>query len=160
TYRFEDYSLDPDRRELRRGAQVIAVEPLVFDLLEYLVRNRERVITKDDLIEAVWHGRIVSDSAIASRINAARQAVGDAGNQQRLSRTGGRQGVRFGGEVGLEGSGSATRHPAASGQHQDVRQGDRPNTPGVTFRRTPTGVNLAVASVGQGPVVVRTAHWF
>ena len=73
---FGDHSLDVDRRELRRGAQAIAVEPQVFDLLVYLIENRDRVVTKDDLIGSIWHGRIVSDSTLTSRINAARRADG------------------------------------------------------------------------------------
>ena len=96
---FEDLVLDVDRRELRRGSDAIPVEPQVFDLLVYLVQNRKRVVTKDDLIEAVWHGRIVTESTLTSRINAARNAVGDSGSEQRLIRTVPRKGLRFVGEV-------------------------------------------------------------
>ena len=78
---FAGHTLDTDRRELRRGDDVIAVEPQVFDLLVYLVQNRERVVSKDDLIAAVWRNRIVSDSTLTSRINAARKAVGDSGER-------------------------------------------------------------------------------
>src|SRR6516225_4385341 len=74
---FGDHLLDIDRRELRRGAELIAVEPQVFDLLVYLVRNRHRVVSKDDLVESVWGGRIVSESTLTSRINAVRRAIGD-----------------------------------------------------------------------------------
>ena len=70
---FDNHALDTDRRELRRGSERIAVEPQVFDLLVYLVQNRDRVVSKDDLIASVWHGRIVSDSTLASRINAVRR---------------------------------------------------------------------------------------
>ncbi len=98
-YRFEDYCLDAGRRELRRGTDFVLVEPQVFDVLEYLVRNRERVITKDDLIAGVWDGRIVSDSTLSSRITVARQAIGDNGEQQRLIRTIPRKGFRFIGAV-------------------------------------------------------------
>ena len=69
-YFFEDFVLDPDRRELRRGGAVIAVQPQVFDLLEYLITNRDRVVSKDDILQAVWGGRIVSESALTTRINA------------------------------------------------------------------------------------------
>jgi TolB-like protein len=96
---FEDYALDTDRRELRRGAQQIAVEPQVFDLLVYLVQNRERVVTKDDLLDAVWAGRFVSESNLSTRINAARKAIGDSGEDQRLIHTVARKGFRFVGVV-------------------------------------------------------------
>ena len=71
-YLFEDYALDPDRRELHRGANVVPVAPQVFDLLDYLIRNRERVVSKDDLINAIWNGRSVSDAALTTRLNVAR----------------------------------------------------------------------------------------
>ena len=98
-YQFADCSLDVERQELRRGAELVDVEPQVLDLLQYLIRNRERVVSKDDLIEHVWHGRIVSESTLTSRITAARQAIGDSGDQQRLIRTIARKGIRFVGEV-------------------------------------------------------------
>ena len=96
---FSDHRLDTDRRELRRGSEAIAVEPQVFDLLVYLVENRDRVVSKDDLIASVWGGRIVSDSTLTSRINAARKAVGDSGKDQKLIRTIARKGFRFVGDV-------------------------------------------------------------
>src|SRR5712671_5821266 len=96
---FADHLLDIDRRELRRGGERIALEPQVFDLLVYLVRNRERVVSKDDLLQAIWGGRIVSESTMSSRINAARKAVGDNGGAQRLIRTLPRKGIRFVGVV-------------------------------------------------------------
>jgi len=78
---FEDYALDTERRELRRGSVLLSVEPQVFDLLVYVVRNRDRVVSKDDLLAAIWGGRIVSESTLASRINAARRVIGDTGEQ-------------------------------------------------------------------------------
>src|SRR4030081_3794130 len=96
---FTDYILDTNRRELHRGSAQIAVEPQVFDLLTYLVQNAEVVVSKDDLIASVWGGRIVSDSTLASRINAARKAVGDSGAEQRLIPTIARKGLRFVGPV-------------------------------------------------------------
>jgi TolB-like protein len=96
---FDDHALDTDRRELHRGPEAVAVEPQVFDLLVFLVQNRDHVVSKDDLIEAVWGGRIVSESTLTSRINAARRAVGDSGEDQKLIRTIPRKGLRFVGEV-------------------------------------------------------------
>ena len=78
-YSFEDFSLDTARRELWRNRTLISLQPQVFDLLEYLIRNRERVVGKDDLLAAVWNGRIVSESTLSTRINAARSAIGDSG---------------------------------------------------------------------------------
>src|SRR3954466_2600631 len=96
---FDDHVLDVDRRELRRAGEPIAIEPQVFDLLVHVGRNRDRVVSKDDLIAAIWHGRIVSESTLTSRINAVRKAVGDSGEEQRLIRTIARKGIRFVGEV-------------------------------------------------------------
>jgi len=98
-YAFENCLLDTDRRELRRGGDLIAIEPLAFDLLQFLIRNRERVVSKDDLVAAVWGGRIVSESALTSRITAVRHTIGDSGEHQRLIRTIARKGLRFVGEV-------------------------------------------------------------
>ena len=94
-----NHLLDTDRRELRRGSEPIAVEPQVFDLLLYLLQNRDRVASKDDLIASIWGGRIVSDSNVTSRINAARRAIGDSGEDQKLIRTIPRKGFRFVGIV-------------------------------------------------------------
>ena len=98
-YFFEDYALDTDRRELHRGPTVVPTAPQVFDLLDYLIRNREHVVSKDDLVNAIWHGRIVSDMALTTRLNAARSAIGDSGEEQRLIRTLPRKGFRFVGAV-------------------------------------------------------------
>ena len=99
---FADHTLDTDRRELRHGSEPIAVEPQVFDLLNHLIRNRDRVVSKDDLIASVWDGRIVSESTLTSRINAARKAIGDSGEEQKLIRTIARRGFRFVGEVRMQ----------------------------------------------------------
>jgi TolB-like protein len=96
---FEECVLDLERRELCRAGIPRSVEPQVFDLLVHLIRNRGRVVSKDDLLQAVWHGRIVSDSALANRLNAARAAVGDSGERQNLIRTLPKKGFRFVGTV-------------------------------------------------------------
>jgi DNA-binding winged helix-turn-helix (wHTH) protein len=101
-FTFGDHLLDVDRCELRRGDDLIAVEPQVFDTLVYLLQNRDRVVSKDDLLAAVWGGRIVSEATLTARINAVRKAVGDSGEEQRLIRTVHRKGVRFVGVVQRE----------------------------------------------------------
>ena len=112
-YLFDDYALDTERRELRRSDGLLSVEPKVFDLLVYLIGNRERVLSKDDLIAGVWMGRTVSDSALTSCINAARSVVGDSGELQRLIKTLPRKGVRFVGAVREE-NGVADPAPAGA----------------------------------------------
>jgi len=98
-YLFENYTFDTERRELRRGADAVSITPQVFDLLDYLIRNREGVVSKDALIRAIWNGRIVSDAALTTRLNAARNAIGDSGEKQRLIKTLPRKGFRFVGAV-------------------------------------------------------------
>ena len=120
-YTFEDFSLDTDRQELFRGKDRIAVEPQVFDLLHYLVRNRERIVSKDDLIAAVWKGRIISESTLTSRITAVRHAIADRAEDQRLLRTIARKGLRFIGEVREEKSPTA---PATAVQMPSEKQAD------------------------------------
>jgi DNA-binding winged helix-turn-helix (wHTH) protein len=141
------------------GRVVIRLQPQVFDLLEFLLRNRDRVVSKDEMLAAVWGGRIVSESTLASRINAARSAIGDNGEDQRLIRTFLRKGVRFVGQarevqVSSDATAKAERSADVSAKEPSIlpRQA-------VTFCRTKDGVNLAAASIGNGPVLVRTAHW-
>ena len=98
-FSFDNHILDTELRELRRGGQLVALQPQVFDLLVYLLKNRTRVASRDDLIALVWGGRIVSDSTLDSRINAARNAIGDNGKAQKLIKTIPRKGVRFVGAV-------------------------------------------------------------
>jgi adenylate cyclase len=118
-YLFEDYALDTDRRELRRGGTIISVSPKVFDLLLYLIRSRERVVSKDDLISAIWEGRIVSDAAVTTRLNVARSAIGDSGEEQHLIKTLQRKGFRFVGTVREDDGHVGT--PAASAPVDDAR---------------------------------------
>src|SRR6516164_6404806 len=109
---FGDHVIDVDRREFPRRAELIALEPQVFDLLVYLVRNRDRVVSKEELLGAVWGGRIVSESTLTSRINAVRKAVGDSGEEQRLIRTVPRKGIRFVGIVQEEPTSAPASSPA------------------------------------------------
>lgn len=98
-YKFENYVLDVQTHELRCNGALRAVEPQVFDLLHFLIANRERMVSRDEIFRAVWRGRIVSDSVLGTRINAVRQAIGDDGTQQRLIRTVRGRGLRFVGHV-------------------------------------------------------------
>jgi TolB-like protein len=109
-FSFGDYDIDVERRELRRAKAPVHVEPQVFDLLVYLVNNRDRVVSKDDLIASVWGGRIVSDSTLTSRINAVRNAVGDSGEDKKLIRTIARKGFRFVGAVHMQPGGEEPAH--------------------------------------------------
>jgi TolB-like protein len=114
-YLFGEYTFDTNLRELHRGAEVVSVAPQVFDLLEYLIRNRERLVSKDDLINAVWNGRVVSDAALTTRLNAARSVIGDTGEKQNFIKTLPKKGFRFVGEV-RENEGR-TVEPAGSAAH-------------------------------------------
>ena len=133
-FAFGDHVLDPDRRELARGAETVAIGPQVFDLLLHLVRNRERVVTKDNLIDVVWGGRIVSESTLTSHINAVRKAIGDTGEEQRLVRTIARKGYRFVGEVSET---DAPEQPSPAKPHESGAQAlalpDRPSIAVLPF---------------------------
>jgi len=145
---FEDFALDCERRELRAGGAIVPVEPQVFDILVHLVENRNRVVSKDDLIASIWRGRIVSDSTLDSRINAVRKAIGDSGGQQRLIRTMSRKGLRFVGEVtSAAKTGKSQTHSTAPLQQQ------------VHFCTASDGVRIAYAVAGQGPPLVKAANW-
>ncbi|WP_198164389.1 winged helix-turn-helix domain-containing protein [Bradyrhizobium jicamae] len=98
-YRFSDYEIDLGQHELRRLGEAVHIEPQVFDLIVHLVRNHDRIVSKDELIETVWNGRIISEAALSSRINGARRALGDNGNDQLFIRTLHKRGFRFVGDV-------------------------------------------------------------
>jgi len=158
--RFGSYELDWDRRELRFRDVPVYVEPKVLDLLIYLVSNRNHVVSKDEMIDAIWGGRIVSDVTLNSRINAARRAVGDNGKAQALIRTVPRRGFRFVGEVkdetaqagiAMDGAHGAKVAPAGSTSSPPVQE--------VRFCRSADGVNLALATCGSGYPLVRSGTW-
>jgi pimeloyl-ACP methyl ester carboxylesterase/DNA-binding winged helix-turn-helix (wHTH) protein len=157
---FSSYSLDVARRELRRGPDLVEVEPQVFDLLIYLIENRDRVVTKDDLIASVWGGRIVSESTLTSRITAARKAIGDTGERQDLIRTMSRKGIRFVAEVrdaeSQSSSGGLAMPEAGSRKTPAPRTALRQE---VRFCTASDGTQIAYASVGQGLPLVKTANW-
>ena len=152
-FRFNDFSLDTDRRELRRGEDLVQAEPQVFDLLVYLIRNRDRVVTKDDLIEGVWGGRIVSESTLTSRINAARKAIGDSGAEQALIRTAARKGLRFIADVSEAAASPAKQEAAKSNLPQPALRQE------VKFCTAADGTRIAYSVVGSGPPLVKAANW-
>jgi TolB-like protein/Flp pilus assembly protein TadD len=142
-YFFEDYALDTDRRELHRGPTVVPTAPQVFDLLDYLIRNREHVVGKDDLVNAIWQGRIVSDMALTTRLNAARSAVGDSGEEQRLIKTLPRKGVRF---VGVVHEG---KRPSAAVAVPD--SGVEPSKPALALPDKPSIAVLPFLNMSDDP---------
>jgi TolB-like protein len=130
-YLFEDFALDVDKRELVRGADAVSISPQALDLLVYLICNRERVVSKDDLISAIWGARIITDAALATRLNSARVAIGDSGEEQRLIKTLQRKGFRFVGAV-LEVRKSDAA-PAAIGTVQRPEIPDKPSIAVLPF---------------------------
>lgn len=146
-WRFADYTLDTDTRELRLGADLVAVEPQVFGLLAFLIGDRDRVVSKDDLLDSVWGGRVVSESTRTTRINAARRVIGDSGEKQQLIRTIARKGFRF----------------VAAVTEKTASSGPEAVTPPPHFRQqvqlctAKDGTRIAYATAGEGPPL--TGHW-
>jgi TolB-like protein/Flp pilus assembly protein TadD len=134
-YLFEEYSFDTDRRELHRDADLVPVTPQVFDLLDYLIRNRERVVSKDELINAIWDGRSVSDAALTTRLNAARTAIDDSGEEQRFIKTLPRKGFRFVGAIreAQEPAGAAVDDSQVELQKPDLALPDKPSIAVLPF---------------------------
>lgn len=134
-YRFDDFELDLAKLELRVGAEVRRMEPQVFALLALLVANRERVISRDEILEKVWDGRVVSDSAIDSRIKSVRQVLGDDGKAQRLIKTVPRKGFRFVAEALVVGAGSTSLAGGSKFEEPADRDGARPSIAVLPFRQ-------------------------
>src|SRR6195952_1607949 len=106
-YRFSDFELDLILHELRREGVSVHIEPQVFDLLVHLVRNHDRVVSKDERIDTVWNGRVISEAAFSSRINGARRVLGNNGTDQLFIKTLHRRGFRFVGDVRTIGAADA-----------------------------------------------------
>ena len=119
-FSFDEFVLDTARRELRGRRGLIALEPQVFDLLAYLIRNRDRVVSRDDILAAVWKGRTVSDSTLTTRINSVRSAVGDSGDAQRLIKTLPRRGFRFVGSIQERGDDAVAAPVAAPSDRPSI----------------------------------------
>jgi pimeloyl-ACP methyl ester carboxylesterase/DNA-binding winged helix-turn-helix (wHTH) protein len=147
-YAFAGLTLDTDHFALRRGEEIVHVEPQVFDVLAYLVEHRNAVVTKEELLDAVWGDRFVSESALTSRIKAARHAVGDDGTAQSVIRTVHGRGYQFVAEVTETTTSRATTTEMPAPLEQEIR-----------FCTTDDGTRLAYASTGHGPPLVRAAVW-
>jgi len=145
---FGDCELDLDRFELRRGGQPRPVEPQVFDLLAVLIRERHRVVPKEELLDIVWGNRFVSESALTSRVKAARQAIGDDGRSQRLIRTAHGRGYQFVASADE----AAQPDPVASIPPAPPEQE-------IRFCIADDGIRLAYATSGAGPPLVKAANW-
>jgi pimeloyl-ACP methyl ester carboxylesterase/DNA-binding winged helix-turn-helix (wHTH) protein len=174
-FEFDGCELDLDRYELRRGGAVEPVEPQVFDVLALLIRERRRVVPKGELFDSVWGDRFVSESALTSRVKAARQAIGDDGRAQRLIRTVHGRGYQFVGPVderSADGSQPADRPlpadralPAGGVKPLDeAPTGARsagPPLPSqqIRFCAARDGTRLAYATIGTGPPLVKAANW-
>jgi pimeloyl-ACP methyl ester carboxylesterase len=145
---FGDCQLDLDRFELRRAGKPRPVEPQVFDLLAVLIRERRRVVPKEELLDTVWGNRFVSESALTSRVKAARQAIGDDGRAQRLIRT-------------VHGRGYQFVAPVDEAVQTDAGAGVAPAPPAqeIRFCTTADGTRLAYATSGAGPPLVKAANW-
>jgi TolB-like protein len=138
---FENHVLDTSRQELSCGGQGVPIEPQVFDLLLYLLENRERIVSKDDLFDNIWEGRIVSESTLTSRINAVRKAVGDSGKDQRLVRTIARKGFRFVADVRVD------RHD----RKPDEKPADQPNHDNLLVLDRPAIAVLPFTNMSDQP---------
>ena len=147
-WRFDDFALDTARYELRRGDEVIRVEPQVFDVMTHLVSNHDRFVTKEELFDTVWGGRFVGEAALTSRIKAARRALGDDGESQRYIRTVRGRGYQFVGTIDVD----LVVPPAPPEPAPPPRQH-------IAFCRAADGVRLAYAVAGEGPPLVRAANW-
>ena len=132
-YRFGRYTVDPEKHEITAEGDAVSVQPQVFALLVFLIENRDRVVTKDEIFGSVWHGRIVSDSTLNARINAARRALGDDGGQQAVIRTFPRRGFRFVADI--------TEDAGTVATPQDNDDEDRPALVVLPFRNVSTAAD-------------------
>ncbi len=150
-YRFGEFELDLARVELRANGAACPLEPQVFALLALLVENRERLVSRDEIIEKVWDGRIVSDAAVSSRIKSARQALGDDGKAQRYIRTAHRQGFRFVADVrAVQGGGAIV---AVADDRYDPRRVIQPAAPRSPVDLRPSIAVLPFRQIGDpGPI--------
>ncbi len=164
-YHFSTFELDTERHEFRADGEVLALEPQVFDVLRHMVENRDRMVSRDELIASVWDGRIVSDATISARINAVRRALGDSGSKQEFVKTIPRRGFRFVAEVKIVESDTPAeeaRSPASepAGAKQDIGAETHSAVhQKIRFCRSADGTRIAYATTGDGPSLVKVGHW-
>lgn len=150
-YVFGDCVLDSDSQTLTRAGDSVAVEPQVFDLLRLLAGHAGQLVTRDQIVDAVWNGRIVSESAISARIAAARKAVGDDGKAQRVIQTVSRRGLRFVADL-CDGGEATPQKPAVTAAPSDT-------PPRTRFARAADGTTLAYSVTGSGPPLVLVPYF-
>lgn len=151
-YRFLDIEVDTAKFELRVDGRRTPIEPQVFEVLAHLIEHRDRLVPRTELLDEIWGDRFVSDAALASRIAAARAAIGDDGRSQRCIRTVHGRGLQFIAPVEVLDEPHGARPTVAAPPFDDVRQA-------VRFVTASDGLQLAVATVGDGPVLVKAANW-
>jgi pimeloyl-ACP methyl ester carboxylesterase/DNA-binding winged helix-turn-helix (wHTH) protein len=155
-YAFGDYELDTRLHELRRAGDRLHVEPQVFDVLAHLFASRDRLVTKDELLDRVWGHRYVAPTTLNSRIKHARQAIGDDGATQRVIKTVHGLGFRVIAHV--------VERTAADGGPEYVRSAGRPSgvdtlSQRIHFCTAADGVRIAYATSGAGLPLVKPANW-
>ena len=134
-YQFNQYSLDTDRYQLSREGNPVAVEPLVFDLLLYLLQNRERVVSRDELLDELWQGKVVTDAALAARLKDVRKAVGDSGSRQSVIKTLHGRGYQFVAEL----------------DKADDRQSEDKESPALSLPEVPSIAVLPFENLSSDP---------
>ena len=150
-YTFDDFELTVDAHELRNSEGMVSVEPQVFSILIHLIANHERVVSKEELIEAIWDGRFISDSAVSSRIKSLRKALGDDGQTQKYIKTIHGRGFRFIGNVTAlppNGAAGAASSQPTKHEFQDIR-----------FCKSADQTRIAYATAGEGSPLIKTANW-
>ncbi len=156
-WRFEGFELDTQRYELRCDGTAIPVEPQVFDVLTQLIINHDRVVTKEQLFDAVWGGRFVGEAALTSRIKAVRRALGDDGESQRFIRTVRGRGYQFICALTADAETPVVGPPVVA----PLVDEPSPSLPRqhIAFCRAADGIRLAYAVAGDGPPLMRAANW-
>jgi pimeloyl-ACP methyl ester carboxylesterase/DNA-binding winged helix-turn-helix (wHTH) protein len=159
---FDQFQLDTSLYELRRDGAPVALEPQVFTVLAYLLEHRDRVVTKNELVDYVWPERFISEAALTSRMMAARRSIGDSGQAQRYIRTVHGRGYRFVADARVlqeADKGHVEAQPGAADGAPGPRDAGLVETPNIRFCKTADGVRIAYATSGTGPPLVKVANW-